>query len=215
MTLGIAPTGPETGYGYIVADGRERVVAGLVVRGVERFVEKPAREQALELIAGPRRASWNAGIFAWRRDSIRSALARFAGDIATEVAEGWGSGELAAAYGRVRAVSIDYAVMEPASVAGLVRVAQADVGWSDLGSWTALLEALGGSVTGRVVQAGESAAAGPDDLVVERIDGRLRLATGPRGILHPTPSALLLGARPARSLVEALLDRVDHQERQA
>jgi hypothetical protein len=87
-----------------------------------------------------------------------------------------------------------------------------DVGWSDLGSWTALLAALGAVGEGRVIQPGEAAEAGPNDLVVERNDGQLRLAAGPRGILAQTPVALLEGARPARAAVKALLQRVARQE---
>ena len=102
--------------------------------------------------------------------------------------------------------------MEPAAAAGHVVMGAMDIGWSDLGSWTVLLQALGGAGVGRVIQPGESAEARSDDLIVERIDGRLRLADGPRGILGPAPSALLAGARPARSIVEALLERVAQQE---
>jgi hypothetical protein len=87
-----------------------------------------------------------------------------------------------------------------------------DVGWDDLGGWSALLSAIGGSGTGRVVQPGEAAEAGPDDLIVERIDSRLILANGPRAILGTSPSALLAGARAGRSTVEALLDRVSRWE---
>ena len=91
-------------------------------------------------------------------------------------------------------------------------MAAMDVGWSDLGSWTVLLQALGGVGVGRVVQPGDAAEAGSDDLVVERVDGRLVLTEGPRGILAQTPVALLAGARPARDVVAQLLDRAARQE---
>jgi hypothetical protein len=87
-----------------------------------------------------------------------------------------------------------------------------DVGWSDLGSWTALLSDLGGAGTGRVVQAGETADAGPDDLVVERVAGRLTATGGPRGILATTPTALLTGAAASRPIIDALLERVSVAE---
>jgi len=213
VTLGIRATGPESGYGYIVVDARTAVGSGgLAGFGVERFVEKPARADAERLLDGDPPASWNAGIFVWRRDAIRAALRRFAPDISSAVADGLADRRLDDAYAAIRATSIDYAVMEPASEAGLVRTLPLDVGWSDLGSWTVLLEALGGVGTGRVVQPGEAAEAGTDDLVVERIDGRLVLDDGPRGILAGTPVALLSGARPARDVVDALLERVARQE---
>src|SRR4051794_24956582 len=68
VTLGIAPGGPETGYGYIVGAGDDSGSNG--PRRVERFVEKPDRERATELLASSSGAWWNAGIFVWRRDAV-------------------------------------------------------------------------------------------------------------------------------------------------
>jgi hypothetical protein len=106
--------------------------------------------------------------------------------------------------------------MEPTAAHGRVRVVQAGggVGWSDLGGWTALLHALGAAGTGRVVQAGEAADVGEDDLIVRRVDGVLGLFDGPaHGILDAEgPSALLASARPDRPTVDALLQRVTRVE---
>jgi mannose-1-phosphate guanylyltransferase len=112
-TLGVVPTRPETGFGYIVADG-ERVT---------RFTEKPQRDEAERLIAAG--ARWNAGTFAWRRDSARAALQRFAPTLINGIDE----------YSTVPAGPIDTFVMEPAAAAGLVRTLPLDCGWSDIGSW--------------------------------------------------------------------------------
>jgi hypothetical protein len=91
-------------------------------------------------------------------------------------------------------------------------MAAADVGWSDLGSWSALLGALGVEADGAVIQAGETAEAGPDDLIIERANGLLAVAVGPRGILASAPIALLRGAAGGRRVVEALIERVNHWE---
>ena len=112
-TLGVVPTRPETGFGYIVADGER----------VSRFTEKPNREEAERLIAAG--ARWNAGTFAWRRDSARAALQRFAPALINGIGE----------YSTVPAGPIDTFVMEPAAAAGLVRTLPLDCGWSDIGSW--------------------------------------------------------------------------------
>jgi len=112
-TLGVVPTRPETGFGYIVADGER----------VSRFTEKPNREEAERLIAAG--ARWNAGTFAWRRDSARAALQRFAPTLISGIGE----------YSTVPAGPIDTFVMEPAAAAGLVRTLPLDCGWSDIGSW--------------------------------------------------------------------------------
>ncbi len=112
-TLGVVPTRPETGFGYIVADGAR----------VSRFTEKPNRDEAERLIAAG--ARWNAGTFAWRRDSARAALERFAPTLINGIGE----------YSTVPAGPIDTFVMEPAAAAGLVRTLPLDCGWSDIGSW--------------------------------------------------------------------------------
>jgi mannose-1-phosphate guanylyltransferase len=112
-TLGVVPTRPETGFGYIVANGER----------VSRFTEKPQRDEAERLIAAG--ARWNAGTFAWRRDSARAALQRFAPTLINGIGE----------YSTVPAGPIDTFVMEPAAAAGLVRTLPLDCGWSDIGSW--------------------------------------------------------------------------------
>jgi mannose-1-phosphate guanylyltransferase len=143
VTLGVTPDRPETGYGYVLARPPARVVAGRPTYAVERFVEKPSAERAVELIATGM-ASWNAGIFAWTRATIRDRLARYAPDIVgpiRAISRAGTPADLDAAYPSLRATSIDYAVMEPASVAGDVSVVPMSVGWSDLGSWAALRDA--------------------------------------------------------------------------
>ncbi len=212
VTLGVEADRPATEYGYLiprVAEGAS--IHGLQAYPLERFEEKPNPERADVLRRQPG-VAWNAGMFLWQRRAIRTALAASAPDILDSIDEGLRDGHLEQAYARVRSISIDYAVMEPASVAGQVAMGAMDVGWSDLGSWSALLAALGGAGNGRVVQAGEPAEAGPDDLVVERVGGRLVLHDGPRGILAETPVALLSGAGPARDVVAALLDRCSRSE---
>jgi len=150
VTLGIAPDGPETGYGYIVSG--ETIPGASPAHAVTRFVEKPTADAAERLLAGPAPVAWNAGIFVWRRDALRAAFAAGAPDIVKAVEEAVAGGDeaLDAAYRRVRATSIDHAVLEPAAAAGRVAMLRADVGWSDLGSWSALRDALASrGVTGR------------------------------------------------------------------
>ena len=145
VTLGITPDRPETGYGYILARplAAQESGAGRPVFGVDRFVEKPDTDKARELIATGL-ASWNAGIFAWTRGTIRERLARHVPDIAGPIKAVCAHGteaDLAAVYASLRATSIDYAVMEPASLEGVVAVVPMAVGWTDLGSWAALRDA--------------------------------------------------------------------------
>ncbi len=143
VTLGVTPGRPETGYGYVMARPPARVVAGRETYAVDRFVEKPSMERAIELIATGL-ASWNAGIFVWTRAAIRDNLSRHAPEIVGPIRAICSSGateDLGLAYPSLLATSIDYAVMEPASLEGAVAVVPIDVGWSDLGSWAALRDA--------------------------------------------------------------------------
>ena len=113
-----------------------------------------------------------------------------------------------------RPISIDYAVMEGAAQSGKVVMASMDVGWSDLGSWSALLAALGARGSGSVVQAGDSVEVEHDDLIVRRIRGRLGVIAPPqRGRMTAAqPIAILRGTGPDRQLVERLLDRCSEPE---
>jgi len=211
VTIGVQVNRPATEYGYLLPDlehGRE--ILGQMAYPLRAFEEKPAEARARELLDVPG-AAWNAGIFAWRRRSIRDALERYTGLI-TLFEPVVGHGALESAYDRLRPLSIDKAVMESAANDGQVVMTAMDAEWSDLGSWTALLAAVGATGRGRVIQAGERASAEPGDLVIESVDGHLALLDGPRSILGSSPAALLSGASPSRAVIEALLERVARQE---
>lgn len=212
VTLGITPTGPETGYGYVLSTGEVTDAAGSPSWRVERFVEKPSVERAQEMLAGGR-ASWNAGIFIWRRGSVLDGLRTHAPDILgdLEAALAGGPDALAAAYPSVRATSIDYALMEPASVAGTVAVVPTDVGWSDLGSWAALLDARGAEASlGVATQIGDGAdviAVGGHDVLVHAVGGRLVAVVGLGDVIVvDTPDALLVVAKDAAQDVKKVVD---------
>jgi mannose-1-phosphate guanylyltransferase len=212
VTLGIQVDRPATEYGYLVPElDRGALLDGLQAYPLRAFEEKPSVTRAAQLRDEPG-VAWNAGIFLWRRRAIREALDRYTGLVTLLEPVATSESGLAAAYDRLRPVSVDYAVMEGAARDRRVVMAVADVGWSDLGSWAALLAALGVEADGNVIQAGEVAEAGPDDLIVERTNGLLAVAAGPRGILASTPIALLRGAAGGRPSVQALVERVNRWE---
>jgi hypothetical protein len=99
--------------------------------------------------------------------------------------------------------------MEGAAKTGRVVMGAMDVGWSDLGSWTALLAALDARGEGSVIQAGERAEVDRDDLVVRRVDGRLGVIVPPQrgSITAAQPIALLRGSAPDIDVVESLIER--------
>jgi mannose-1-phosphate guanylyltransferase len=215
VTLGIQVSRPATEYGYLIPN----VELGADFEGIRAyplraFEEKPNAERASALMVEPG-VAWNAGIFAWQRRAISEAVNRYTGLMTLIGAVHASEAGLAAAYDQLKPVSIDYAVMEPAARDGRVVMGAMDVGWDDLGGWTALLGATGIGGSGRVVQAGEQAEAAADELIVERLDGRLSLATGPRAILGTSPSAILRDVTGGRSRLEELLDRVSRWEARA
>ena len=217
VTLGVQPAFAATQYGYLrprLADGA--VVNGLQAYPLEAFEEKPTPDRAAMLVTMPG-VAWNAGMFLWRRGSIRAALERFAPDVVEAVTRGVASGDMAAAYSTITPRSIDYAVMEPAAQAGGVVMAAMDVGWTDVGTWPVLLDVLGAAgVDGGVVEAGTPADTVDGDLLVERRAGGLVVHEATTGTMIPErPVALLRGARGAMPVVQALLDRCAAAEARA
>jgi len=215
VTLGIRVDRPATDYGYLIPDvARGSKVGGVNAYPLVRFEEKPKPARAEEL-AKDEGVAWNAGIFLWRRRAIGQALTRYTGLLQSLGPMVGTPSSLQHAYEAIqRPVSIDYAVMEGAAQSGHVVMASMDVGWSDLGSWTALLAAFGARGSGAVVQAGETVDVEDDDLIVRRIGGRLGVIAPPeRGRMTATqPIAILRGTGPDRALVEELLERCSEPE---
>ncbi|HEX3435405.1 MAG TPA: mannose-1-phosphate guanylyltransferase [Pseudacidobacterium sp.] len=146
VVLGVTPTRPETGYGYIET-GDARDDGSLRVR---RFTEKPNQERAEEFVAAGN-YHWNSGIFIWSArtlaDAIREHLSETA-PILEEIAAAYGSADFhktfEALYPKCENISVDYAVLEPRSAKGEhhsnLYCLPANFGWNDLGSWAALYE---------------------------------------------------------------------------
>lgn len=166
-TFGIQPSGPETGYGYIAAGASFPGAAG--VRGVERFVEKPALETARGMLSAGS-YMWNAGIFLMRADRYLAELAAHAPAIAAACNKAMAAPRRdglrihpdSAAFLASPAVSIDYAVMERAAN---VVVAPVDPGWSDVGSWSALYELGAKDADGNVLSGNAIAVEASGNLV--------------------------------------------------
>ena len=208
MTIGVQVEHPATEYGYLIPDlTTARKVRGLQTYQLQGFEEKPDRERAGQLYS-QLGVAWNAGIFLWQRQAIRDAIDRYTGLVTMIGAVAGSDSGLTASYDRLKPISIDRAVMEGAASDRRVAMASMAVGWSDLGSWTQLIGAIGGTGAGRVVPPNEPVHAGEEDLVVERIGGQLAVSAGPRDILAQSPVALLTGAVPTRGPVEALVTRV-------
>jgi mannose-1-phosphate guanylyltransferase len=146
VVLGVTPTRPETGYGYI--ETGEKLADGVL--RVRRFTEKPDRERAEEFVSTGR-YYWNSGIFLWSARTLANALREHLPETAPyleEIAASLGTKDFtsrfAALYPQCENISVDYAVLEPRSAKGEhhsnIYCLPADFGWNDLGSWAALYE---------------------------------------------------------------------------
>lgn len=144
VTIGIKPSRPETGYGYVqFAEPVKGEINKVVV-----FKEKPNLETATEYLADGHYL-WNAGIFVWNVKTIVEYITKYNSQIAglmTRIAKSFGSGEerqvVEGLFPLCEKISIDYAVMEPASKDCRVYTHPADFGWSDLGNWASLHDKL-------------------------------------------------------------------------
>ncbi len=146
LTFGIAPTGPAVGYGYLELGEAFDASA----RRLRRFREKPDIETARQYVAaGPERFLWNSGMFVWRAGTLLDCIRRYAPENhagLTRIADAWDSSRrravLEEVYPTLRKISVDYAVMEPASRDAAVTVAAIPMPlrWLDVGSWPSFAE---------------------------------------------------------------------------
>ena len=147
VTFGIAPTHAATGYGYLQLG---EVIHGHGAFVVDQFKEKPVAETAQEYyVAGPERYLWNSGMFVWKASTLMGCIERYAPknfEGLQRIAAAWPAGEridvVNDVYPSLRKISVDFAVMEPASQDPRVRVAAVPMplSWLDVGSWPALAQ---------------------------------------------------------------------------
>ncbi len=144
LTLGILPSRPETGYGYIQISGdKSSIKLNDSLRKVKTFTEKPDLEMAkLFLESGD--FFWNSGVFMWSLKTVNKAFNNYLKDITLLFEEGIGlyntvkeKDFIKRAYSNCKSISIDYGIMEKADN---VHVLCADFGWSDLGTWGSLYD---------------------------------------------------------------------------
>jgi len=141
VTVGIIPSHPETGFGYIERGPRLFEEQGIDVYRVARFREKPPLEQAREFVASGR-FYWNAGYFAWTLDNVLEEFQRLLPEMYARLDAMTGKTDAAnmeSIWEQIYPTTIDVGIMEHARK---VAVVPCDMGWSDVGSWAALYEIL-------------------------------------------------------------------------
>jgi mannose-1-phosphate guanylyltransferase len=218
VTLGIKPTHPETGYGYI-AQGAALSVPSAAgqsapedrIFAVERFCEKPDLKRAKAFLQQGNFV-WNAGIFVMRPDVYLAEVGRLMPELleALEpVRQALGTPAYAAALGKayaaIKGVSIDYGVMEKAQQVAVVPV---DCGWSDVGSWSALGSVAKADANGNVVR-GQAVILDSSNCVVYAPDGHLVGMVGVKDmvVVH-TPDATLVVPMERAQEVRDVLEKI-------
>ena len=206
VVLGIRPTRPETGYGYIEAGSPQDDAPdhhGFL--RVRRFTEKPDLATARQFLdAG--NYFWNSGMFLWRADTLANALREHLPNTAPfleKIAAAYGTRKFADTfrklYPKCENISIDYAVLEPRSAKGesqsRIFCLPSDFGWNDLGSWTALHEhhiAKAKAPEGSLISAAGSFALNAKNNYVHVLDKFVALVGVSNLVIVETEDALLI-----------------------
>ena len=210
ITFGVVPDSPATGFGYLELG--EPLAGGHVVSS---FREKPTADRAADfLAAGPDHYLWNSGMFVWRAETLLRAVDAFVPDAAPLLRE------LGAAYGTaaweglardgwptVPRLSLDYGVMEPASLSAEFTVAALPLAarWLDVGSWPAYGEALGVDQDGNAVGAARAVLhASRDNVVASSDPDHLVTLVGCEGlvVVHTPTATLVMPAAQAQRVKE-------------
>lgn len=181
VTFGIAPTHAATGYGYLQLDHD----LGNGAHVVGQFKEKPAATIATEWFkAGPTRFLWNSGMFVWRAATLLDCIRRYhpenhAGLM--KIADAWGtprqSEVLNAVYPALKKISVDFAIMEPASRDAAVQVVAVPMPlqWLDVGSWPSFAQTCPKDAAGNATGAGKS--------LLLRSEGMLTASSDPKHLI--------------------------------
>jgi len=212
LTIGLVPTGPETGFGYLcrgaqLGDGAYRV---------EEFTEKPPAEVAERYVASGDYL-WNSGMFVWQAAAFLDELARQVPELHAglqKIADDWDTPHrdetLGAIWPTLPKAPVDTAVMEDAGRRGRVATVPADIGWTDVGDWHTLADVLPPDADGVVrLGTGQVVARDTAKTLVYGGSGRLVATLGVSDlVVVDTPDALLVAHRERAQDVKALVDEL-------
>jgi len=216
ITIGIKPTFPATGYGYIQFSDEIVSVGSATARRVKTFAEKPHLETARVFLASGD-FLWNSGIFVWRVSVIREQFEEHLphlNDGLREIAEYLNTPAeaeiITRVYQQIKSISIDYGVMENARN---VLVLPANFGWNDLGSWDEVYKLLPKDKDGNAVGEGEHVLLNSSGCLIE-VAGKTVAAVGLHDlIIVETEEALLLCARESAQEVKEVVDLLKRRKK--
>lgn len=226
VTLGITPTYPETGYGYIQAGQSLAESGDLTAYTVSRFVEKPQREVAEDYLRAGN-FSWNSGIFVWRVDRILEEMRRHVPQIASVldeigVAAQQTDGRMTTEVEQVMRgawqrlaenVTIDYGIMERADRIVVIPIS---VGWNDIGSWAQVAtlhprDEAGNAVVGMPTE--QHTSVQTSDTLIFSTTGRRISTAGIEGlVIVDTPEGVMVCSKEHAQLVKELAEQAKQRQ---
>ena len=208
VTIGIKPTKPSTGYGYVKTGLRVKG-KGLSYFLVEKFLEKPNLSQARKYIAD-KNYYWNGGIFVWKVSVFLDELKKFRPDLYSVLSVIKDKDDIVKVWGRINPISVDYGIMEHSKKIALV---PADFQWTDLGSWDALNEVIVKDSDGNIIQADSIDVSSKGICVLSR-SNRLIGTIGLKDlVIADTPDALLVCAKERAQEVKTIVDKLKLSDR--
>jgi len=212
VTLGIKPTAPETGFGYIQQAGPWRQVGGRDVMAVKRFVEKPNLATAEAYLASGE-YYWNAGMFVWRVPVVEAAFQAHAAELSAGLAKleaaarsagGWDQA-LLEVYPTLKKVSVDYALMEKSTN---VVVVPATFDWDDVGAWPAIAKHFQPDSQGNVLRGLALVEKGSQNIVIASAGHLVGVIGVSDLVVVHTPEATLVCPKDRAQEIKALLARI-------
>jgi mannose-1-phosphate guanylyltransferase len=183
VTLGITPTHPATGYGYIQQGNLIGNFREMEVFSVSQFKEKPTETKARQMLDSGDHA-WNSGMFVWQVNRIMAEFGRQMPDLDAKlraIADAWGSPDqstvIARVWPEIQPQTIDYGIMEKANNVAVIPAKE--LGWSDVGSWDALFDVIPSDQNGNIVIGGQHIQVETNDsLIYMNQDRRLIVTIG-------------------------------------
>jgi mannose-1-phosphate guanylyltransferase len=206
VDIGVPPSHPETGYGYIELGDRLSEEDDLTAYQVRRFVEKPDLERAQEYLAAGNYI-WNSGMFIWQANRFLDALREHLPETFTALSDAFAAGSedaLVRAYEAIPDISVDYAIMENVSDVVAIPV---DFGWRDVGDWNALYDLMEKDAEGNASEGSVTTLDTRNSLLVAGT--KMIAAIGLEDlVVVDTPDVLLVMRRERAQDVKKILDRL-------
>lgn len=212
VTIGIKPSAPETGFGYIQQAGPWKKIGGRDVFAVKRFVEKPNLETARGYLASGE-YFWNAGMFVWRVPVVEAAFKAHAAELYAGLAKletaaksaGGMDQALPEVYPTLKKISVDYALMEKSTN---VVVVPATFDWDDVGAWPAIAKHFKPDAAGNVLRGLAMVEGGANNIVVSEGGHLVGVVGASDLVVVHTPEATLVCPKDKAQEIKALLKRL-------